>query len=154
MRTTERWVSVAAVVAMLAAVASPGLARGETDACVEWRVEHRDWKIEALQATLRGRPQAAIDETIFEVLQREAYLTSCETAVPVARAEWIGWRLAERSPDQYGAALLETVLAQGGFDFELAELSHGLAGMRREAPPRFTSRSAAPPLRPWRARVR
>jgi hypothetical protein len=57
------------------ALATTGLAlpsAAGSDACRDWRVEHTEWKIEALQAFLRGRPRAAQDETIFEVLQREA----------------------------------------------------------------------------------
>lgn len=151
MRSVKIWISATWVLVVAAGMTVPLRAASETDACREWRAEHRDWKIEALQATLRGRPQAAIDETIFEVLQREAYLTSCETAVPAARAEWIGWRLADRSPDQYGAALLEAVLAQGGFDFELAELEHGLLRANLAAP-RRRGPQPMPPQRPRRAR--
>ncbi len=152
MRSVRSW-GLGIVCGLGLGLGAPGV-QAESDACREWQQEHRDWKIEALQATLRGRPQAAIDETIFEVLQREAYLTSCETAVPVARSELIGWRLVGRSPEQYGAALLESVLAQAGFDLELGQVSQGVAGMAPGRRQRLPSPAPLEPLRPWRQGLR
>ena len=86
----------------------------ESDACRDWRVEHTEWKIEALQAFLRSRPRAAQDETIFEVLQREAYLTSCDPDLRATRSEMIGWRLVGRSLDEYPVVLTESVLGASG----------------------------------------
>ncbi len=118
----------------------------DSDACRDWRVEHRDWKIEALQAFLRGRPRAAQDETLFEVLQREAYLTSCDPDLRATRSEMVGWRLVGRSLDEYPAVLAESVLAASGFDLELRRVRQELERMN---PPRATGRRAP---RSWERR--
>ncbi len=109
--------------------------RADSDACREWRTEHREWKVEALQAFLRGRPRAAQDETLFEVLQREAYLTSCEPDLRATRSEMVGWRLVGRSADEYPVVLTESVLAAGGFDLGLRRL--GAVGAADARPPRL-----------------
>ncbi len=108
--------------ALLGSAAAAPPSRADSDACREWRVEHREWKVEALQAFLRSRPRASQDETLFEVLQREAYLTSCDPNLRATRAEMVGWRLVGRSADEYPVALTESVLAAGGFDLELRHL--------------------------------
>lgn len=107
------------------------------DSCREWRLEHRAWKTRALRAYLRGAPPRAVDAAVFEVLQREAYLTSCDVSVQGGRAELVGWRLVGRTPDEYGSAVAESVLELAGFDVGLRELL---------APP--PERAAVTPRRP------
>ncbi len=103
-------------------LAGPGPARAESQTCREWREEHRDWKVQAIRRYLKGATGREVDEALFELMQREAYLTSCETRVNFGRSELVGWRLVGRIPEEYGSAVLESVLAQGGFDLELQGL--------------------------------
>jgi hypothetical protein len=97
-------------------------AQADTDSCREWRSEHREWKTDVLSRTLHGASQAAIDDAVFELLQREAWLTSCDVSVRVGRDELVGWRLPGRLPDEYANAVLESVLERAGFDVGLREL--------------------------------
>jgi hypothetical protein len=109
--------------ALLAALAASALlaqrAAAVPQSCRDWRSEHRSWTVEAVQRYLFGAPQSSLDAAVFEMLQREAYLTSCDVTVAGARAEWIGWRLIGRAPDDYGSAVLESILARAGFELDL-----------------------------------
>jgi hypothetical protein len=97
-------------------------ARADGDSCREWRGEHHSWKTEGLRRYLRGAPQRELDEAMFELLQREAYLTSCDVSVRGGRDELVGWRLVERLPEEYGSAVVESVLERAGFELELRQL--------------------------------
>jgi hypothetical protein len=97
-------------------------ARASDESCREWRDEHRVWKTEGLRRYLRGAPQRELDEAMFEVLQREAYLTSCDVSVEGGRDELVGWRQVERSPEEYASAVAESVLERAGFELELRQL--------------------------------
>jgi len=97
-------------------------AQAGNDSCREWRGEHRGWKTEALRRYLRGAPQRELDEAVFEVLQREAYLTSCDLSVEGGRDDLLGWRLVGRLPEDFGSAVAESVLERAGFELELREL--------------------------------
>ena len=57
-----------------------------------------------------------LDASLFELLQREAWLSSCELSPDASREELVGWRLVGRTPDLYAAAVVESVLERGGFD--------------------------------------
>jgi hypothetical protein len=109
----------AALAAGLLVAASPAAA---DDSCREWRLEHRGWKAEALRRYLRGAPEREVDAAVFELLQREAYLTSCEISVEGGRDDLVGWRLVGRTPDEYGRAVAESVLGRAGFDLSLHSL--------------------------------
>jgi hypothetical protein len=65
------------------------------------------------------------------VLQREAYLTSCDISVDGGRDELVGWRLVDRLPEEYGSAVVESVLERAGFQIELRTLFE--PGSRRVA---------------------
>jgi len=97
-------------------------AHADDESCREWRGEHRAWKTEGLRRYLRGAPQRELDEAVFEVLQREAYLTSCDISVEGGRDELVGWRLVDRLPEEYGSAVVESVLERAGFELELRSL--------------------------------
>ena len=112
------WGAVAAV----AVLALSGVASADSSACREWRAEHIQWKTEVIRRFLGGAPQRVLDEALFEMLQREAYLTACDIPVGVARCEMVGWRLGDRAPDEYASAVLESVLDQAGFEVEVREL--------------------------------
>jgi hypothetical protein len=107
-----------------------GEAMAQGDACREWRREHESWKIETLRRHLHGAPQRAVDEAVFELLQREAYLTACPTSAGQARVELVGWRLVDRAPEAYASAVAESLLEQAGFDLSLAGLFEGRPGAR------------------------
>lgn len=117
-RVIGRGVGGAALV--LSLLASPSA--GAEDSCREWRGEHGEWKIEALRRYLKGAPQPEVDSALFELLQREAYLTSCETSVQGGRDELVAWRLVDREPQDYGSAVAESVLDRAGFDVDLRDL--------------------------------
>ncbi len=109
--------------AMLAAsLLFGGSAAADPESCREWRAEHTRWKTRALKLYLRGAPQTELDAAVFEVRQREAYLTSCEVSVRHGRDDLVGWRLVDRLPDEYGSAVAESVLERAGFDLELDEI--------------------------------
>ena len=112
-------VAGAALAASLLVSGSVGAAG---DSCREWRREHRSWKIEALRRYLRGAPEREVDAAVFELLQREAYLTSCEISVEGGRDDLVGWRLVGRTPEEYGSAVAESVLGRAGFDLSLHSL--------------------------------
>lgn len=97
-------------------------AQANNDSCREWRAEHRAWKTEGLRRYLRGAPQRELDAALFEVLQREAYLTSCDISVEGGRDELVGWRLVGRMPEDYGGAVVESVLERAGFELDLRRL--------------------------------
>jgi hypothetical protein len=133
---------VAGVASILAVLVAGGA--DADDPCREWRLEHRDWKARALQRYLLGAPQRAVDEAVFELLQREAYLTSCDVPVQGARDALVGWRLVGRLPEDYGSAVVESVLEGAGFD----------VGLRDLLAPTPAPVAAAPELRPGPRRVR
>lgn len=111
-----RWVALLAALAASALLAQRAGAVSET--CREWRSEHRTWTVEAMRRYLSGAPQRSLDEAVFEMLQREAYLTSCGVTVAGARAELVGWRLIGRAPDDYGSAVLESILSRAGMELD------------------------------------
>jgi hypothetical protein len=97
-------------------------ARAAGDPCREWQDEHAMWRSEVVRLYLNGASQRALDEAVFELVQREAYLTSCPASVPAARPVMVGWRLVDRSPDDYASAVVESLLEQAGFDLSLRSL--------------------------------
>ena len=113
---------VLAGVGLVAGLLAATGASADSESCREWRGEHREWKTTVLRRTLRGAPQSALDDAVFELLQREAWLTSCDVSVQVGRDELVGWRLAGRLPDEYANAVLESVLERAGFDVRLRGL--------------------------------
>lgn len=115
-RSTRRSAWIAAVAAALWLAAPAGAV---SESCREWREEHREWKVRSLHLFLTGASRESLDAAIFEMVQREAYLTSCPVSVSAARRELVGWRLVERPPDEYGNAVLESLLAQAGFELDL-----------------------------------
>ena len=109
------------------------------DSCREWRLEHRSWKTEALRRYLRGAPEREVDAAVFELLQREAYLTSCEISVEGGRDELVGWRLVGRTPEEYGSAVAESVLGRAGFDLSLRSLFEAVPSAVAAAPRRSSN---------------
>jgi hypothetical protein len=105
--------------AALAGSLLAGAAAAVPQSCLDWRGEHRAWKAALLRRYLVGAPQAALDEAVFEMLQREVYLTTCPVSVRGARAELIGWRLLGLSPDAYPRAVLDSLLEQAGLELDL-----------------------------------
>jgi hypothetical protein len=99
------------------------LARG--DSCHQWADEHRDWTVRVVRLYLTGGGRHELDTALFELLQREAYLTSCDTSLARARGTFVGWRLTDRTPDEYAAyaaEVVETLLVRAGFPTRLREL--------------------------------
>lgn len=125
-----------------------GAAQADTRSCREWRHEHREWKTEVLQRYLHAAPQSAIDDAVFELLQREAWLTSCDVSVRVGRDELVGWRLAGRVPDEYGNAVVESILERAGFEVGLHELFVDADPPVAKAPPTRASRGRRGAWRP------
>ena len=137
-----RWTILLATLAASAGLASR--AGAVSQACRDWRSEHGAWRVEVVRRVLAGAPQSALDAAVFEMLQREAYLSSCGVTRVGARTEWVGWRLLGRAPDAYASAVLESLLAQAGFELDLRRWLVVPAPVR-----------AAEPLRrpgtPWRS---
>jgi hypothetical protein len=105
--------------ALIAAVVGAGAARAGDQSCREWLREHCDFKAKAIGLYLRGAPQRELDVAVFELLQREAYLTSCEIPAHVSRGPMVGWRLVGRAADDYAGAVLESVLERAGLAMDL-----------------------------------
>ncbi|HJO24390.1 MAG: hypothetical protein QF890_04640 [Myxococcota bacterium] len=108
--------------ALAVAVLGAGSVRADSESCREWRIEHRGWKTQVLRKYLNGAPQREVDATVFELLQREAWLTSCDVSVRGGRDEFVGWRLVGRLPDEYGSAVVESVLERAGFALDMREV--------------------------------
>ena len=121
-RSWKRWIAGAGGAVMVSGLIGSGVASASVDTCREWRAEHRRWKTEALTRVLLGAPQRDADAAIFELLQREAYLTSCEISLEGGRDELVGWRLVGRPPEEYGSAVAESLLERAGFDLDLKPL--------------------------------
>jgi len=107
--------------ALIAVLAGAGAASAGDESCREWLREHCDLKAKAISLYLRGAPQRELDSAVFEMLQREAYLTSCETSAQVSRGPMVGWRLVGRAPDDYAGAVLESVLERAGLAMDLQD---------------------------------
>jgi hypothetical protein len=118
---TRRLLRLACALA-LAGVLGPHAARGAEDACREWRAEHQRTLGEVVRAWLAGAPPSELDAAIFELLQREVWLGSCDLPDETLRRELVGWRLVGRAPERYGAAVVESVLERAGFDPALGHL--------------------------------
>ena len=130
---TRRWLRLLSTLAVAAAL-GPHAARAAEEPCREWRVEHRRLTAEVLRAWLGGAPQREVDASVFELLQREAWLTSCDLPPETARDELVGWRLVGRAPDHYGAAVVESVLERAGFDPALGHMFRRAGGERSAGP--------------------
>ena len=113
----RRWNAIAGLSLLLIA----GGAAADAESCREWRREHCTWSARAISRYLGGAPQKEIDEAVFELLQREAYLTSCEAPVESSRRSLVGWRLVGRVPDDYGSVVVEALLDNAGFDIDLRD---------------------------------
>lgn len=145
----KRIAGAACGAALAAALLSGGAAQAGSDSCREWRSEHCTWKAESMRRYLTGAPQRELDAAIFEMLQREAYLTSCDISVQGSRGVLVGWRLVGRSPDEYGSAVLESVLERAGFDVGLRE-QLGDAVTEPAADVNATTAAAVTPTRQYR----
>jgi hypothetical protein len=118
---SRRFAGAACAAAVTVALLGGGAARADDESCRVWLREHCDWKAKAISLYLTGAPQRDLDAALFEMLQREAYLTSCEVPAQVSRAPMVGWRLVGRTPDDYGGAVLESVLERAGLDMDLRD---------------------------------
>jgi len=103
-------------------LALAGVARAESDPCREWAAEHHHWKKEVVGRYLSPVAQAELDEAVFDLIQREAYRTSCDGSARAARGDRVGWRFVGRLPDEFALAVVESVLESGGFDVSLQSL--------------------------------
>jgi sugar/nucleoside kinase (ribokinase family) len=122
-RTVRSLTGAAIALVLAASLLGADAAFAANDSCREWLKEHCRWKAETMRLYLRGEPQREIDAAIFEMLQREAYLTSCEVTVQGSRDAMVGWRLVGRMPDDYAGAVLEAVLERAGFDMDLSSVT-------------------------------
>ena len=138
-RASKRLGGGVAAAALTASLLVASSAAAASDSCREWRLEHRGWKTEALRRYLRGAPEREVDAAVFELLQREAYLTSCEISVEGGRDELVGWRLVGRTPEEYGSAVAESVLGRAGFDLSLRRLFEAAPSALAVAPSRRSS---------------
>jgi hypothetical protein len=121
------------IVALVVGLAGSAQAGSET--CRDWLREHADWKSKVLGRYLADAPRRVIDEAVFELMQREAYLTSCPTKVRALRPHMVGWRLVDRDVDGYAAAVIESILEEGGLDLDLRARFEGVGDGSRYAGP-------------------
>lgn len=111
--------SRALVASILCLGLGAGVARAQSETCREWTREHEQWKARVLALALLEAPQREIDGAVFELVQREAFLTSCPARVDAQRPHMVGWRLVGLSPDEYARAVIESVLEESGFDLDM-----------------------------------
>ena len=78
---------IRSLLATVAVVLCAATASAASDSCREWQQEHKQWMTRAVSLYLHGAPQAELDGAVFEILQRESYLTSCDLPVEKARSE-------------------------------------------------------------------
>ena len=141
----NRFVTAACAALLLGTLVGGGTAQAG-DACREWQAEHDHWLVQVVQRYLAGAPQGELDAALFELMQREAYLTSCEMSAAQAREQQVGWRMIGRAPEEYASAVIDSVLERAGFDTQLWSL---FEADFLEAPVEFSQR---PPLAPGAAR--
>ena len=113
-----------------------------SETCREWWGEHDEWKARVVRLYLSDASPRELDAAVFELVQREAYLTVCATPVPAQRSRMIAWRTLDRPVDEYGTAVVESVLDQAGFDLSLDSVFRPVESARRPGRMR-TSRSSA-----------
>jgi hypothetical protein len=109
-------------------------AHAGNDSCREWQKEHCEWKARAVKRYLGGAPQRELDEAVFEILQLEAYLTSCDVSGRSSRSTMVGWRLVGRTTDEFSSAVLESVLERSGFDVGLRSRLSGVISEPEQQP--------------------
>ncbi len=98
-------------------VANAGYA---SQTCREWWRDHETWKARVVALYLSSASQRELDGAMFEVVQLEAYLTACESTSPAERSRLVSHRTLGRPVDDYGAAVVESLLEESGFDLSLA----------------------------------
>ncbi len=111
-----------AVLIALAGTTLPAQTARADEACREWWKEHHRWKAEVVRRYLHGAPQRELDDAVFELLQREAWLTSCVASGARAREAMLGWRLVHLVPDEFASAVVDSLLDRAGFDLSLETL--------------------------------
>jgi len=105
----------AAAAALL--VSSPITARAEDDICKTWVKEHCMKKADYIRLYLdSSASMAALDRNLYEMLQLESYLLSCNMPEQRLRRSLVGWRLTGKSPDEYGQAVLASAYAEAGLE--------------------------------------
>ena len=120
MRRTIRRSAVLALSAGL--LVGSATSSAAADPCREWFDEHLEWKARVVHLYLNDATQRELDSSVFELVQREAYLTSCPGSVAAQRDQMVGWRFVERDGDEYPVAVVESLLELGGFDKNLRHL--------------------------------
>jgi hypothetical protein len=110
-----------AALGLVAALLGGDGALAQGDTCHQWRDEHRDWTVRVVRLYLTGGGRHELDTALFELLQREAYLTSCDTSLARARGSFVGWRLVGHTPDEYAAEVVDTLLLRAGFPVRLRD---------------------------------
>ena len=153
-----RWWRLLALAAICMGLLAISATRARADnSCREWTQEHWQIKSQIVRLYLSKAPQDALDAAVFELLQREAYMTSCDAREVVARSHQLGWRMLDRDADEYGAIVIESLLVEAGLDltlgglFEVADLemqprSLTQSTTRRTAPEPLAAPGAIDPL--------
>ena len=59
--------------------------------------------------------QRSLDEAVYELLQRELFLSACPMPTSRMRAERVGWRMLGRQAPEYPQIVVESFLEQAGF---------------------------------------
>lgn len=146
MDVSRRCLRGLAALGLVAVLLGSDGALAQGDACHQWREEHRDWTVRVVRLYLTGGGPQELDTALFELLQREAYLTSCDTSLARARGSFVGWRLIGHTPDEYAGEVVDTLLIRAGFPTGLREFFEGggLGSAARVAQPLRPSGGFAP----------
>ncbi|MEE8312638.1 MAG: hypothetical protein V3R77_10280 [Candidatus Binatia bacterium] len=106
-----------AATAFAATVAAPTPARAEDDICKTWVREHCMAKADYIRSYLDPSvPAEALDRRLYEMLQLESYLLSCNIPEQRLRRSLVGWRLIGKSPDSFGREVFASAYAEAGLE--------------------------------------
>jgi len=121
---------------------SASASSASADSCRGWQVEQREAGERVLGLYLSGAPDRQLDLAMFELLQKEAYLTACPLSVEFARSYLVGWRLVGRPRSDFASAVVDSLLGRAGYDVELAGLlgSSEVLAIRAPAKPQPSQR--------------
>lgn len=104
-----------AATAFAAMVLAPRPARAEDDICKTWVREHCMAKADYIRLYLDPSVSAAaLDRRLYELLQLESYLLSCDIPEQRLRRSLVGWRLIGKPADSFGGEVFASAYAEAG----------------------------------------
>lgn len=108
---------IVAILLVLLIAGLPTPAAAEDDICKTWVREHCMAKAEYIRLYLDPSVSAEkLDRRLYDMLQLESYLLSCNLPEQRRRRSLVGWRLIDKSADSFGQAVLASAYAEAGLE--------------------------------------